>query len=1175
MKLSSTLALLALCGLVFSLGCSSQESGGAGDSCVVDGDCSAGNICQTKWYDSMPYCIVAAGDDDKDGIPNDIELKIGTNPQAPDTDNDGVADKDEVGFDFSHPLNRDKDPHIDALESNVHDYDCDCLLDVDDPANETPATETDLAYVACGKGVCAAATAEQLKAICPLFPVDPNKRNCAITPITCDQSLVPGYEGKVETKCDGLDNNCDGVTDEGLSNVEWSTCGKVGVCSGVVKASCQLDNGEKKWICDYSAVQNFESTEKSCDGLDNDCDGTSDEKEICEDGVPCTDDICDPNAKVCNHVTNAQACDDKNPCTDDVCDTTKKACSHLDHVGACDDGNACTVGDACQKGKCVSGEKKPCNDSNVCTNDYCDPNKGCVYEGIPDASPCVPSGNKCVLTGACLKGQCEAEQTKQCDDNNGCTTDYCNGATGECEHVAVSSFCDDGNACTKNDQCQGGLCKGSPVANCCASDIDCADTNPCTVDTCKAGLCTNDAKAGNGLKCDDGNICTLGDHCANGLCIKDKADACDDANPCTLDTCEPASGCKHALLPDGANCDDKNVCNGVLTCQGGACLLGKAALECNDKNPCTIDTCDAQTGCKNVQTKDACDDGNACTVNDTCATGACIGVAANCDDKNACTSDGCDPNKGCSHAVTEGTCTDFNDCTVNDSCALGKCLGQAKDCSDNNDCTVDSCVIGSGCKHDMTAANGAGCEDGNLCTVGDVCGSGVCKPGKALACGDKNACTDDACDPLTGLCAYTFNTGSCDDGVFCTDVDVCVKGRCKGTPAAGCCTKDADCNDKNPCTMEACTGGACTFTVLDGSACDDGNICTKGDKCTKGACIGTADVCDDGKPCTKDWCEPLGSGCAHITAVSGPCFDGNVCNGSEQCSTTGCLAGTSIDCDDDNPCTLDGCDPIKGCVHTFLSAGVACNDGVSCTAGDLCDGKGKCTGTPTNAPGCCKSDKECDDDYSCTLDSCSSTTYLCTHQPITCADKGVCTFEFCQGGKCLDADVCTAPLYYSENFDEGNTPGYSFQNAGGTAWALNSLVTAGIASKPYGMQAPFKQGSAVMTLPPLALPTIAATLKFQAKVVAEGTSNDCNVAKLSVRMNGKDVGTPYCQSSNADDAMVSFVVPLTGIIANEALALSFVFDAIPPAGASDTKGAFIDSITIVSPKAATACGCGQ
>ena len=70
--------------------------------------------------------------------------------------------------------------------------------------------------------------------------------------------------------CDGLDNDCDGAIDEAL--IAPSTILSLGVCMGQV----QICRGVDGWV-EPSAPSAFEESEQSCDGLDNDCDGQVDE----------------------------------------------------------------------------------------------------------------------------------------------------------------------------------------------------------------------------------------------------------------------------------------------------------------------------------------------------------------------------------------------------------------------------------------------------------------------------------------------------------------------------------------------------------------------------------------------------------------------------------------------------------------------------------------------------------------------------------------------------------------------------------------------------------------------------------------------------------------------------------------------------------------------------------
>jgi len=243
-------------------------------------------------------------------------------------------------------------------------------------------------------------------------------------------------------------------------------------------------------------------------------------------------------------------------------------------------------------------------------------------------------------------------------------------------------------------------------------------------------------------------------------------------------------------------------------------------------------------------------------------------------------------------------------------------------------CNQAVCVAAVGCAI-QPKADGTGCEDGNACTVEDVCSGGICV-GAPLSCNDGNVCTDDSCDAVSG-CVYSDNSAPCDDANACTAGDACSGGVCSGSPRS--------CDDANVCTDDTCDPvSGCRHT--DNTApCDDGNACTLADACAGGACGGTPLACNDGNVCTDDTCNPA-SGCVH-TSNTAACDDGNACTVADTCAGGAC-AGMASTCNDGNLCTDDGCDPASGCVHTGNTA--PCDDSDAGTVHDTCDSNGDCLG---------------------------------------------------------------------------------------------------------------------------------------------------------------------------------------------------------------------------------------
>ena len=100
-----------------------------------------------------------------------------------------------------------------------------------------------------------------------------------------------------------------------------------------------------------------------------------------------------------------------------------------------------------------------------------------------------------------------------------------------------------------------------------------------------------------------------------------------------------------------------------------------------------------------------------------------------------------------------------------------------------------------------------------------------------------------------------------------------------------------------------------------------------------------------------------------------------------------------MDCDDDDPCTVDECDAQRGCVYTDSQA--SCDDGDPCTSNDVCT-RGSCAGDAMDCSGL---------DGDCTIGVCDSSPGRCQARPLD--DGAPCNGEFSEGGVCRSG-VCVS-----------------------------------------------------------------------------------------------------------------------------------------------------------------------
>lgn len=216
-----------------------------------------------------------------------------------------------------------------------------------------------------------------------------------------------------------------------------------------------------------------------------------------------------------------------------------------------------------------------------------------------------------------------------------------------------------------------------------------------------------------------GSACQLDPDCRSGFCSGGVC--CDAACNAPCESCGmPGFVGSCRILDDDAPCPDADHCNGVETCQGGACVPGEA-LECEDGDPCTDDTCETTSGCVFTQRPDGsrCDNDSLCDGRETCIRGNCReGDPPDCDDQNPCTDDFCVPSLGCQHdARPDDTECGTGSCGLS-TCNNGVCELQDPDyCTDDNLCTWDQCDAAEGCLHGPVP-DGRGCGACKLCRDG-------------------------------------------------------------------------------------------------------------------------------------------------------------------------------------------------------------------------------------------------------------------------------------------------------------------------------------------------------------------------------------------------------------------------------------------------------------------------
>jgi hypothetical protein len=258
-------------------------------------------------------------------------------------------------------------------------------------------------------GVCAcnkSATADQAATACSVTNAAgtcSGERVCVEGGLSACSAATPLAE-----TCNGLDDNCDGQTDEGVDDVPCEVTNELGTCTGIQTCVLADDGSGGEAVCDAATPE-----QEVCDGIDNNCDGQTDEgmPDSDNDGIlDCFDTDGDNDG-----VDDDKDCEPDNP---NVFPGNTEACNLIDDD--CDnetdeeDAKGCQVlfadededGAAGDKSKCLCGPSKPYIAFSATD---CDDNNKLVAPAVPES--CNNIDDNC-------DGKTDIE------DSLGCTTYY-------------------------------------------------------------------------------------------------------------------------------------------------------------------------------------------------------------------------------------------------------------------------------------------------------------------------------------------------------------------------------------------------------------------------------------------------------------------------------------------------------------------------------------------------------------------------------------------------------------------------------------------------------------------------------------------------------------------------------------------------------------------------------
>jgi MYXO-CTERM domain-containing protein len=443
----------------------------------------------------------------------------------------------------------------------------------------------------------------------------------------------------VTETCDGRDEDCDGTIDDGNPGGGGAcTTGKPGICSAGTK---QCQSGK------LNCVQTNQPKTEICNNLDDDCDGTVDDGNpggggSCDTGYP---GECAAGTKNCK--AGKIECTPKKVPKAEICNNLDEDCDGTPDNGDPGGGVLCASG---LPGECAIGETH-CLAGVV----------ACVANRQPSEEMCNALDDDC-------DGVIDDGVRNACGKCGPVPSETCNGIDDDCDGVI-----DDGAECVETGKvCVNGECVGSCINNECPRGLVCRESGG-------ESYCVSPC---NGVECPFGWECDP----LSGECF----------NQCEGVECPPDKKCWGGqCIPK--DCHESGCPAGYVCATSGECV----------KDPCAGVRCDQDEQCVDGKCEPSCAN-VSCPLWQHCVDGKCIG--------DPCDKVTCPEGKKCSGGVcVEDPCEQkqcgsgyvcINDVCVEDPCLKIKCPG-GQVCVDG-ECRYEETVVDGGTTGDGGGADGGG-----------------------------------------------------------------------------------------------------------------------------------------------------------------------------------------------------------------------------------------------------------------------------------------------------------------------------------------------------------------------------------------------------------------------------------------------------------------------------------